>query len=257
MFLHNFGGYHAPEDGDGSGNGGGTDASKGGDLSDNKDGKGDDLKATVGMLTQAVTLLGKGLEEIKANNGDLGKAIEALKPKEPEAKPITPESLLDGVDLTEMDNAQLANLIITKATTLAEAKVKEAMAGYTKATDDKVNSLAETVHSKNAAEAIAAISKDNPDFFEWKPEIAAIFRQHPTLTIAEAFTLAKNSNPAKVAEMTKKYVKPTEKKIFSFAPGGVRSEGGGKMSQGAAAEAAFNAVFGQAEHLLNSDTKVF
>lgn len=213
------------------------------------------LQENVSMLTQAVGLLGKGLEEIRASQSQIA---DHLKPPPPPAPdPITPDSLLkDAGDLSQMDNAQIANLILAKATEIAEAKVKEVVSTSTKTIDDKVNSLAATVHSAHAREAADKLAAANPDFFEWTPEMRRIVADHPTISMQDAYTLAKSRDPEKVASMTKKYAKTPDATIISLAPGNKRLEGGGKMSPGDAALAAFDAVFAGTTGILNNDTKV-
>lgn len=255
MFLHKLTGFGLQEEDTGAGGGGG-----GGGMED-KDKKPDTGAQEIALLKQAVGLLAQGQKDSNDKLVELtGKLTEYLAPKKEEDDPIIssdPSKLFEGVDLTQLDNAGLANLVVQKATDIATKITEQKMKEVGSTFDGKLGELANTVHSKNAKEAMQAVAKDNPDFMEWGPEMRKVIGEHPSVSIQQAYVLARAENPHKVAEMTKKYAKAPEVKYFSFAPSGTRSDGGGKMSQQQAAEKAFDEVFGSAPQLLNSDTKLF
>ncbi len=225
------------EEKDGTGTGG---------TGDGKDEKPDlgEISKTLSAVTQAVTMLASGHDELKTTQGKIAEALEALKPKAPEEKPITPESLFEGIDLTGMDNAGLAKLVVEKATAIVEERLGKAG----KETDSRINSIQEQIHNKDTAEAVKNLKDNNPDFFEWTAEMRQLIAQNPTLNVRQAYVIAKAEHPEKSAAMTKKYAKPLEaKRPVGLLPTSVsHSEGAGKMSKGEAALAAFDATFGAA-----------
>lgn len=186
------------------------------------------------------------MEEIKGSNAKLTELVAGLvKPTAAAPPAITQESLLEGIDFENLDKSQIANLILQKATTLAEAKIKDATEGATGKLRTEIEALGAVVHGDISKRSIDAAAAERPDFFEWTAEIREAFKAHPTLTVIEAYNLVK-SNPGyakKVEEMGTKY-KPKNTNIISLLPGagGSRGDGGGKMNRGDAAADAWDKV---------------
>jgi hypothetical protein len=245
VYLHNLQHKHAPE-GEGTGTGTGSgEPTKGGDPASAQ-------AAELGVLKQAVGLLAQGFDELKNQGTKMQETLETLaKPKETTSAPITPDKMFEGVDLTQMDNSGLATLVLQKATELVESKLKE----HGTVIDGKITSIHSNLAERDVKSQVADLSKEAPDLYEWRPEIQKILGEHTTLSIKDAYILAKSQDAKKSAEMIKKYATKPDVKHFSFAPSGTRSDGGGKMSQADAAAAAFDSVFGGNEHLLRSDTR--
>lgn len=239
---------HAPE---GEGGEGGEGEGKGTPTPDPR----------VELLTQAVGLLAQQNEKFGTTLEAINATMTGLKPApkgEEEPIPSTPDKMFEGLDLAQMDNAALAAMVIQKATDIATALVDKKMKDGTKGIEDRLGSLATTVHSKNAEDAFERAKTAHPDLLEWGPEMRKQIEQHPSISIAESYALARSADAKKAAEMDKKYAPKVEAKTFSLTPRGTQQvEGAGKMKRAEAALAAFDSIFGPSGNgLLNSDTKV-
>lgn len=199
----------------------------------------------VELLTKAVGLLSQGMSELQAQNQKITETLEAVRkgsePPQPKSKSLEEELAERGDDVETMTNKELLELMVGKLTEKFENRIKE-LSGEV---ETKVGGLAQQFHSRVSAEEVGKIAEKNPDLMEWSGEIRALLKDNPTLSVSRALTLAREENPQKKAELTKKYAKPpseAKSKGFGLTPTSSRTTGTGKLSPKEAAEKAFDEV---------------
>jgi len=184
-----------------------------------KNGDGDDLdlsknpvivemgKAIKGLgvlLTQQGTAAAKTNESLTAlvdsiKSGELGG-----KKKEPEGDP-------DPDAINELDNAALVPLVLSEVGKLLDSKLK--------VIDTKINVTDQGITDDKVEKEFKALVLTNPDLFEWSGEITELNKTTPGLSIKQLYTLARESNPDKVAEMDEKFKETKEGEKGEADPG--------------------------------------
>lgn len=253
----------SPEDDNSGGGGGGGDGSSDADKSVDKDDKGKlSTEEHLNRLGQALTLLAGNFDTLLESQKTLAKRFEdgiAVKPIKDDS-PKEPQSLaerLKDVDTSTLDNKQLMEILSGHVGEVLDAKMRH----YMGQVDEKVSGLADALNTSTARAEIEKVStaKGNEDFFEWSREIRDLMKTHPTISVAQAYRLAKTENPDKVAELTKKYAKAPadagKSRSFSLTPTSSRGGDSGKMTPQAAAEKAFDDVMGELEGLVSTGRK--
>lgn len=209
------------------------------------------------LLTTAVGQIAQGLAELKTNQDKLTELIEHVKPKE-EAKPKF-KSLEERIG--DMDPEQMSNTDLLKVITETFAdKLEERLGEIKTSMEGRITEVSTAFHSKNAQEQFKELSGTNPDIMEWIPEVKQVLNETPGLSLARALTIARQENPKKNSEMTKKYSKEPEKKkgYLSLLPTSSRGEEGtGKMKPREAAEKAFDDVMADLDGILARDQKLY
>ena len=211
---------------------------------DNKQNK--ELLEAISGMTKAIAEL-PGQVQKSVQNGMTTVLTEALqqqpKKKEDEDDPDDKIQQLDADDLEKMDRGQFAQHMVG----LMTKEVGRILKPLAERIDETQNS-AEVDRLKRE---IVQARSDHSDFDEFKREIHASIKEHPSLSIEEHYQLVKSANPEKVEELEKKAKEEEEakkkeeeeKKVVRFGgmtPGsGGKTEKTGKMSTKDAAEAAF------------------
>ena len=169
------------------------------------------------------------VESIKS--GDLGGG----KKKEPDGEP-------DPDALDDLTNSQIIPLVLGEVGKLLDEKLKTL--------DTKIGQTDQGIADDKIEKEFKALVLTNPDLFEWSGEIAELNKTTPGLSIKQLYTLARDSNPDKVAEMTEKFKKEKEGKdgeddegdpgLIGFMPtSGVTAEGDEKLTKEEAANKAW------------------
>jgi hypothetical protein len=69
----------------------------------------------------------------------------------------------------------------------------------------RVNETQQTQFKTSVESQMKELSGANKDFGDWKPEMIALAKSHPTLELADLYKLAKASNPTKSGELDARY----------------------------------------------------
>lgn len=204
----------------------------------------------ISMLTQSVSILARGFEDLKNSQTQSNEMVQRLATatqQTPAQIQHTAETLFgDDVDMDSMSNKDMAKLIAASVSKIVDAKIGT----LSNQTAQAIQNLAHQFETKNASEQIAKSVEKNADFFEYSNEMRQLLKENPTLTPARAYNLAKAENPEKVAKLAAKYAKPND----DTGPGPIsllptsysansKGKGPGRMSQQDAAHSAFDALF--------------
>lgn len=204
----------------------------------------------ISMLTQSVSILARGFEDLKNSQAQSNAMVQQLATatsQTPAQIQHTAETLFgDDVDMDNMSNKDMAKLIAASVSKIVDTKINT----LTGQTAQAIQNLAHQFETKNASEQIAKSVEKNADFFEYSDEMRQLLKENPTLTPARAYALAKAENPAKVEKLAAKYAKPnndTGLGPISLLPTSYSSnnkgKGVGRMTQQDAAHSAFDAIF--------------
>jgi hypothetical protein len=160
--------------------------------------------------------------------------------------PPTPEPREEAVDpnvLETLSRADLLELVQRRMMTQVEQKLLRPMG-------ERLDMLQRGLQSTNIETMVEKAKQKYPDLLEWQQEITDLAKQHNTLPPEDLYTLARNKNPAKAAEMDKKFA-PSDvsaKKPERFGFGGLMPSGTGttetpqNLAPEQAADAAWNTV---------------
>jgi len=126
---------------------------------------------------------------------DFTAALEKLGDSKEKPKHISLEDQQEAIN--DLDNAGLLQLVVAEVG---------------KVVDDKLGTVAEKLEETNQGISdtrltgeLKQLMNDNPDFLDWKSELGAMAKSHPSLSMEEAFDLVRIKNPEKVIEMKEKY----------------------------------------------------
>ncbi len=231
------------KDGDGDGTGGdGGEENKGDE--GGKGGKDGVTSEQFDKLTAGVTALAEGMTALQESTKQTNARMDELaKPPPTSNKDDKPGPLDDGgASLEEMSRPDFANAIIDKVVKAVDeriGKVSEAVEGVRKDTGNQA--------IERDIEKLEAVHKD---FWEWQSEIKVLAAENPGTSIARLYTLAKNENPEKLAELDKKYKddkggdKSNDKSFGGLTPTSSTTEDSSKMDKKSAADKAFDDTMG-------------
>lgn len=145
---------------------------------------------------------------------DFTSALEKL--GEPKGKPkhVSLEEQQEAIN--DLDNIGLMQLVVTEVGKVVDDKL-ETVAG-------KLTETQQDINDTRLAGQLKELMNDHKDFLDWKPELAAIAKEHPTLSIDRIYKLAKIEDPEKAKELEEKYKddkgKDKDKDFISLMPTG-------------------------------------
>jgi len=140
------------------------------------------------MLTQQ----GTAQATTNENLGKLIKSIESGKLGNPPKKEeVDPDAI------NELENSQIIPLVLEEVGKLIDKKL-----GGIKGDLDKTNA---EISNRDVEAQFKSLLADNPDLIEWTGEMKDLSEKTPGLSIGQLYTLAKDGNETKVAEMDEKY----------------------------------------------------
>lgn len=105
-------------------------------------------------------------------------------------------------DLEAMPKKDFMDLIIGKVGELMEGKLTQL--------STKLDSTITSVNRKFLTEEVTEFADKHKDFRDWEPELNAISKNHPTLTVKDLYNLARAQNPDKAKELDVKYNPPAD-----------------------------------------------
>lgn len=192
----------------------------------------------------------ESLEALNNGNGQLGGKLDTL--IDTVKTGLTPrEEVREPVKLDELSRDEFAAHILGTVSRSLQEEMSKALAPVISA----VNGMQQSTASKEVNASISDLRGKHKDFNDWKTEMVAISRQHPTLSVPEIYTLAKSQNPDKAKELDTKYNPPEPPKerrqgfggltVFG-RPSGLGTEGEKPASKSEAALDAYREV--QARH---------
>lgn len=228
------------EEGEGKSGGGGEGERKG---EGNKGAEGNE------MLLRGLAVIAKGISDMQESNKQLFEHLKAQAEKgggekgnEGEGDGASKGALFEGVDMEQLDRKDFAALLLSKFEERLEHHMKEAV----KPLEERVGKVSERLEEDLAGREVNAAAGERPDFYEWRPEIAALVKENPSLSVTRAYTIARSENKDKAGKMDEKYTKkePAKAAFVGLTPtgGGGRGEGATKMKFNEAAEKAYSDV---------------
>ena len=129
---------------------------------------------------------------LDALRNDVTKLPDALRPPPPAETPP---------DYDSMTQSELAAHITGSVLKAVEATITQALQPVMERVDQTQQS-----HFKTTVESeMRELSASNKDFADWKPEMVALAKAHPTLGLAQLYKLARADNTAKAAELDARY----------------------------------------------------
>ena len=193
------------------------------------------IKGLGALVTQQGTASVKMNESLSAlvesiKSGDLGGGK-----KGGDGDPPDPDAIND------LDNSQLVPLVLSEVGKLLDSKLKTL--------DTKIGATDQGIADDKIEKEFKALVLTNPDLFEWSGEIAELNKTTPGLSIKQLYTLARDGNPDKVAEMNEKFKKEGEEGdkdkdepgLLGFMPtSGVTTEDDEKLTKEEAADKAWD-----------------
>lgn len=231
-----------------------------------KDGKGDDGNAGEDAQLAVIKGLTDQVAEMKESFGNVTTTMEKLNEKI-DANKAAQDDLdggepddggSDGKDdpLSDSDIEQMTRPEYTRYL-MAQFKqeVNNAINSSVKPLEEKVETQANDVYTKELKAQVATLEDKNKDFWDWKNEISEFVKINPLMKIGDAYELAKIRNPDKLTKLNEKYKDSSagdeNKGGKEHKPGfgGMKPNGGGttapatNLTAEQAAEVAFDEVF--------------
>jgi len=208
----------------GGGGGGSTTGSEGGSAAPGPD---------WGAFMQSLESMNNGNGVLAGKMDALIDTVKAATPPEPEPEPV---------DFDAMTPRELAEHVTRNLHGSLRDEINKAMEPIVAA----VNSLQTNVSAKSVNEDIMALKSKAKDFDDWKGDMAALAKEHQTLSIPQLYALAKGLNPEKVAALDKKYNPPAPPKpkwggLTPFG-GSTGADGDGKAEKLSGREATMAAL---------------
>jgi hypothetical protein len=145
----------------------------------------------------------------------------------------------------EMSNAELVAHMTGSLTDRISKLIEEKLAGALNPLTEHLNKLQTTVITGNAKTEVAQLREKHKDFADWKDEMVALAKEHPTLGFQQVYQLARANNPAKAGELDLKYNPPPPKpppRFGGFAPSGTAKGETPVLKGEAAGRAAYEEV---------------
>lgn len=200
---------------------------------------GEQVPAWAKELQDAFKGVGAGMTELV----NLAKRAQQPPPQQTEEE--EEEEEVEEGDLELMPRAQFIDHMTKKILQAVNEQVVKPLSS-------KMQGIATVTEQRTIQEQVAKVAEKNPDVYEWKEELVALSQQHPTLSVAQLYKLARDDDPDKASKMDQKYKKnesddkDQERKIkLSFGgltptgSSGSRSAENRKMSPKEAADAAW------------------
>lgn len=209
--------------------------------------KGPDLKALQSELKEIKEGMKGNSEAVKEVNEYI-KQLQEYSKQGPEDKKKSSGDDDPPSNLEYMDRHQYMDYIIGRVKSIIEDQVKPV--------GEKVQNVEENTYKERLQKEYNEVRSANKDFDEWKPEMKSLFQQNPYLTIQQAYTLAKHSNPDKAKKLEKKYAEKEDEEAKDKKFGGLTptqkatKKAKGKNVKGEeAAELAWQTVMGDTDDI--------
>ncbi len=190
------------------------------------------IKGLGALVTQ------QGAASVKTNES-LNVLVESIKSGDLGGKREDPKGDPDPDAMDDLTNSQLIPLVLSEVGKLIDGKLKTL--------DTKIGVTDQGIADDKIEKEFKALVLTNPDLFEWSGEIAALNKTTPGLSIKQLYTLARDGNPDKVAEMDEKFKekegddKKGEPGLLGFMPtSGVTVDEDEKLTKEEAADKAWD-----------------
>lgn len=232
---------------DGAEGNGGTGGTGGGEV------KLEDIAKHVNMLTQLVAGLAGGMKEMQTAITGMPDTFKELIPQQnnSQSRQSSDDDDLSNVDLEQLDRRQFGTLLVGQVLKKLDGMMDSKMKEFGERIENVQNTVARDLGSRQLQE----VQGKHADVLEWKDEIKDVLSKNPNLSLAQAYVLARNENPAKAESMDKKYKGDDDGKggkgdvFFGLTPtstGTAPSEKSGRrMEFSQAAETALDNVMAQ------------
>lgn len=126
---------------------------------------------------------------------DFTSALEKLTESKEKPKHVSLEEQQEAIN--DLDNLGLMQLVVKEVGKVVDDKLGTVT--------DKLSETQQDISDTRFAGQLKELMKDNKDFLDWKPELAAIAKEHPTLSMSDVYEMAKRKNPEKAEELKEKY----------------------------------------------------
>lgn len=108
------------------------------------------------------------------------------------------------VDLEAMSRPELVTHIVGVISQVVQQQLKASLDPL----HEQVQHVQTVVATGDVQRDVARMRDAHKDFNDWKDEMVALSKVHPTLNIPDLYGLARVNNPAKAGELDKKYTPP-------------------------------------------------
>ena len=190
-----------------------------------------------GQFNQGLNLLGDRLASgLEALRGDVNNLPEHLRP--PAQEPPAP-------DYDTMTQADLATHITGSVLKSIESMLAEKLGPLVA----QVQNVQQTVATNSVTAEVKQMRAEHKDFGDWKDEMVALAREHPTLGITRLYNLARAENTEKAKALDTRYnppAPPPPPRFGGFAPSAPGATGATPpLSRTDAGRAAYQEVQGR------------
>lgn len=225
-----------------------------------------------GLTPESLTNFMKGIETLTASVNKLNALAESGRPQpqqteeteddEDEEEDEQSTSFSD-VDLETMSRAQLLDFINNNNEKALKRALKAIEDKFAKPIVNQVTNVENSVRAQQLQKEIDSLAGANKDFWDWRDEMIKINNENPDrLSPTRLYHLAKAENPAKAAELAKKYdtsgngknERDARKPSFGgFQPGSTSSKQNAKMSTEDALEDAYAQMVSRHGNILSQE----
>lgn len=156
-----------------------------------------DVVAAVRELADMVQNTQKSTQQVRDELEQKLKELEGSVKAPPKQEP---EEDLSKVDLEGMSRTDLVNFI----TNQMSKKMEKILSGV----QGKIENVSQQTRQSKLEQEIERLSEKHKDFYDWTDEMRSIHKKHPTMSVAEAYKLARTEDPDKAKKLDDKYKDP-------------------------------------------------
>lgn len=180
-----------------------------------------DLAQGMGTIQEAVTALaqqGRASSEALADDDDMDDGT-------------------DGADLESLSRADFASHLLKQINKQFSKPIEEL--------GNQIKEVQSSVSQVDSKTVVQHFADGHKDFWDWKPELEAIVKETPGISVERAYALARQENPDKAKELDQKYSPPSDegketKPFGGLTPTSGQTSKSTTMSSEEAVEAAWN-----------------
>lgn len=115
-------------------------------------------------------------------------------------------------DLEAMSRPELVSHIVGTLAAEFKSQIEAALNPFA----EQLGALQQNVTTRQVSNEIDTMRGQHKDFNEWKPEMVALAKEHPTLGITQLYRLARASFSEKATQLDSKYAPPPVKPVSKW-----------------------------------------
>ena len=194
----------------------------------------------IALLVQNQTTVQQKMQE------NFTSALEKFGESKEKPKHVSLEDQQEAIN--DLDNMGLMSLVVKEVGKVVDDKLGTVT--------DKLDATKQDINDTRLTGELKELMKDNPDFLDWKSEMTATAKAHPTLNMEDIYSHVKMKNPEKAAELKEKYTdddKKGDEGFISLMPtGGAYDDSDEKPTKEEAGNKAWDEVVTQFPGLATS-----